>query len=286
MSERDAAIIIDGLVVRRGGRDLLAGIDLRIKLGEVVALVGPNGAGKSTLMAAIAGDLAPASGTIRLLGRELGTWSHGELARVRAVLPQQTILQFGFTAQEVVAMGRAPLPPEDRRQDDDAITFALSETETLHLAKRRFPTLSGGEQMRTSMARVLAQETKIVLLDEPTAALDIRHQQMVMLRARELASRGKAVIAILHDLNLAMTHADRIAVLSEGAIRALGTPWDVVADGLLADVFRCPLAITRHPVRDCPLVIPIGDIDAEHATISDQLVSIPSLTSFRLATLS
>ncbi|MGC4190294.1 MAG: heme ABC transporter ATP-binding protein [Thermomicrobiales bacterium] len=263
MNEGDIALTIEGLAVRRGGRDLLAGVDLQVRGGEVIALVGPNGAGKSTLMAAIAGDLEPSSGTIRLFGRELGAWSVGELALARAVLPQQTILQFGFTAREVVAMGRAPLPPDDRRQDDEAIAFALSKTEALHLAERRFPTLSGGEQTRVSLARVLAQETRIVLLDEPTAALDIRHQQLVMLRARALAGRGKAVIAILHDLNLAMAHADRVAVLANGSVRAFGTPWEVAADGLLADVFRCPVAIARHPAQDRPLVIPLGDLDVE-----------------------
>ncbi|MGC4108754.1 MAG: heme ABC transporter ATP-binding protein [Thermomicrobiales bacterium] len=273
MSASEMAIAIERLAVRRGGRDLLAEIDLTVGTGEVIALVGPNGAGKSTLMAAIAGDLAPSAGSIRMFGRELGAWSPGELARFRAVLPQQTILQFGFTAREVVAMGRAPLPPEDRRQDDEAIAFALSETEALHLAERRFPTLSGGEQTRVSLARVLAQETRIILLDEPTAALDIRHQQLVMQRARALADRGKTVVAILHDLNLAMTHADRIAVLANGTIRACGTPWDVAVEGLLADVFRCPVAIARHPVQDRPLVIPLGDLDVALADSVDHLVT-------------
>lgn len=262
MSAAETAIAIRALAVRRGGRDLLADVTLAIPAGEVVALVGPNGAGKSTLMAAIAGDLAPSAGSIQLHGRALEAWSPGELARIRAVLPQQTILQFGFTSREVVAMGRSPLPPEDRRQDDDAIAFALSETEALHLAARRFPTLSGGEQTRVSLARVLAQETRIVLLDEPTAALDIRHQQLVMQRARSLAARGMTVVAILHDLNLAMTYADRIAVLAHGALRACGSPWEVAVEGLLADVFRCPVAIARHPVLDRPLVIPLGELDA------------------------
>jgi iron complex transport system ATP-binding protein len=237
------------------------GLTFAVEHGEIFGLLGPNGAGKSTLMAAIAGDVSPSSGRIALFGRALPDWSPGDLARIRAVLPQQTILQFGFTSREVVAMGRAPLPPEDRRQDDDAIAFALSETEALHLATRRFPTLSGGEQTRVSLARVLAQETRIVLLDEPTAALDIRHQHLVMQRARSLAARGRTVVAILHDLNLAMAYADRIVVLASGTLRACGAPWEVAEEGLLADVFRCPVAIARHPVLDRPLVIPLGVLD-------------------------
>ena len=263
MSAAEMAIAIDRLAVRRGGRDLLSGVSLTVPVGEVLALVGPNGAGKSTLMAAIAGDLTPNEGSIRLFGHDVAAWAPGDLARIRAVLPQQTILQFGFTAREVVAMGRAPLPPDDRRHDEEAVAFALSETEALHLADRRFPTLSGGEQTRVSLARVLAQETRIVLLDEPTAALDIRHQQLVMQRARSLAARGRTVVTILHDLNLAMAHADRIAVLAGGGLRACGSPWAVAEAGLLADVFRCPVAIARHPVLDRPLVIPLGELDAE-----------------------
>lgn len=254
------SVLLDvrNLVVMRGGRALLREVSLDVTSGEVVAIIGPNGAGKSTLLSVMAGDIVPDRGTVTLGDRELHAWDVRELARVRAVLPQQTLLQFGFTGREVVAMGRSPLADVRRDADDDAIDAALRATEADPFAARRFPTLSGGEQTRVSLARVLAQETQLILLDEPTAALDIRHQQLVMQQARRLAGEGKSVVAILHDLNLAASHADRIAVMADGAIVRIDVPWQIADEALLSEVFDCALTVMPHPHHGGPLILPRG----------------------------
>lgn len=130
-------------------------------------------------------------------------------------------------------------------------------TDTLHLEHRSYPTLSGGEQRRVTLARVLAQEAPVLLLDEPTSALDIRHQELVMRVAGERARAGGAVLAVLHDLNLAASHADRVAVMDRGRLVAVGKPWEVMTGELLSEVFECPITVTNHPARGTPLVIPL-----------------------------
>jgi len=243
-----------------GSRRLVHDVTLALHAGEVVALVGPNGAGKSTLLRLLAGDLPPTSGQILLGGRPIRAYRPHDLALRRAVLPQQTILQFAFTAKEVVEMGRSP--QRGRTGTDELVVLeSLRRTEVAHLAQRTFPSLSGGEQTRVSLARVLAQETPILLLDEPTASLDLRHQQLVMSIARAIAAGGGAVLVVLHDLNLAAAFADRIAILRDGRLAAAGTPWETLTESLLCEIFACPVTITRHPVRDCPVVIPLGSPD-------------------------
>jgi iron complex transport system ATP-binding protein len=190
---------------------------MMLSLSEVsVALVGPNGAGKSTLLSVMAGDLLPSTGAVMLDGIDLAAWKHRALARRRAVLTQEHRLAFGFRVDEVVAMGRAPWARTDREDDDETVVAdAMERTETGHLAARVFPTLSGGEKARASFARVLAQETSLVLLDEPTAALDLRHQDQVLAQARSLAQEGHAVVTVVHDLSVAAAYADRICVLGQ-----------------------------------------------------------------------
>jgi iron complex transport system ATP-binding protein len=234
------------------GRRLVDGVDLRVERGSVLAVVGPNGAGKSTLLRLLSGELAPTAGEVRVLGRAAADWPARELARARAVMPQQTVLQFAFTAEEVVAMGRSP-HRDDR--DGAAVQRALGATETAMLARRSFPTLSGGEQARVTLARVLAQEPEILLLDEPTAALDVRHQELALRLARRLADGGKTVVSVLHDLNAAAAHADEIAVMREGRVVALGPPWRVLTADVLLDVFEHPVLVVPHPSCDCPLIV-------------------------------
>ena len=137
------------------------------------------------------------------------------------------------------------------------VVAAMDRTETVPLASRSYPTLSGGEQGRVSLARVLAQDAPILLLDEPTAALDLRHQGLVMEIARDLAKNGASVLAVLHDLNLAAAHADRLAVLCDGHLVANDEPWAVLTERLLSEVYGCPIAVCPHPVRGCPLVMPL-----------------------------
>jgi iron complex transport system ATP-binding protein len=239
-----------------GGRRVVDGVDLHIDAGEVVALVGPNGAGKSTLLAALAGDVA-AGGRIEIGGLGVRAWKPVELARQRAVLPQRAMLSFPFTVCEVVAMGRAPWAGRPEGADDeDAIVEAMRLTETAGFAARPFPALSGGEQARVALARVLAQRTPVLLLDEPTAALDLRHQELVLRAVRERAARGAAVVVVLHDLGLAAAYADRACLLAAGRIRAEGQPRDVFTGELLSDVYQHEVEVFDHPRTGTPMVVP------------------------------
>jgi iron complex transport system ATP-binding protein len=245
-----------GVTVELGGRPVVDGVDLHVDAGEVVALVGPNGAGKSTLLAALAGDTA-VSGTIEIGGREARAWKPVELARQRAVLPQKAMLSFPFTVGEVVAMGRAPWSGRPESADDeDAVAEAMRLTETTGFAGRTFPALSGGEQARVALAQVLAQRTPVLLLDEPTAALDLRHQELVLRAVRERAGNNTRVVVVLHDLGLAAAYADRAYVLTAGRVRAEGPPRAVFTGELLSDVYQHEVEVFDHPRTGTPMVVP------------------------------
>ncbi|MFG2296535.1 heme ABC transporter ATP-binding protein [Streptomyces sp. NPDC048603] len=246
------------LHVRLGQRDVLAGIDLTARAGEVLALVGPNGAGKSTLLAALAADLPAADGEVRVGGRPVGEWSAPDLALRRAVLPQAAALSFPFPVAEVVRMGRAPWAGTPREEEDGAaVAAAMAATEVAGFAARPFSALSGGERARVALARVLAQRAPLLLLDEPTAALDLRHQELVLRICRERAAAGDAVVVVLHDLGLAAAYADRVAVLHGGRIAVAGPPAEVFEDGLLSRVYRQPVEVLPHPRTGAPLVVPV-----------------------------
>ncbi|WP_438294150.1 heme ABC transporter ATP-binding protein [Streptomyces sp. HUAS TT7] len=243
-----------------GGRPVLDGVGLQVHAGEVVALVGPNGAGKSTLLAALAGDVPAASGAVRIDGRPLADWPAPELALRRAVLPQQASLSFPFAAEEVVRMGRAPWAGTVREDEDEAVVAeAMAATEVTGFAGRPFDALSGGERARVALARVLAQRAPVLLLDEPTAALDLRHQELVLRICRERARAGDAVVVVLHDLGLAAAYADRVAVLHEGRIAAEGPPREVLGAELIGRVYRQPVEVLAHPRTGTPLVVPRRD---------------------------
>ncbi|GAA0461742.1 heme ABC transporter ATP-binding protein [Streptomyces sp. NPDC046215] len=248
------------LRVRLAGRTVLSEVDLRVAAGEVLALVGPNGAGKSTLLAALACDLPAESGEVRIDDLPAAAWTPGELALRRAVLPQASELSFPFPVEDVVRMGRAPwagTPAED--EDEEAVREAMAAAEVTGFAGRSFAALSGGERARVSLARVLAQRTPLVLLDEPTAALDLRHQELVLRVCRARAAAGDAVVVVLHDLGLAGAHADRVAVLHEGRVAADGPPSQVFDAELLSRVYAHPVEVIDHPRTGDPLVIPRRD---------------------------
>ncbi|MEV5976026.1 heme ABC transporter ATP-binding protein [Streptomyces sp. NPDC052114] len=248
----------EGLRVRLGGRDVLSGVSLAARAGEVLALVGPNGAGKSTLLAALAADLAPDEGVVRVCGRPASGWPAPELALRRAVLPQSAALSFPFVVEEVVRMGRAPWAGTRLADDDDRIVReAMAATEVGGFAARPFSALSGGERARVALARVLAQRAPLLLLDEPTAALDLRHQELVLRICRERAAAGDAVVVVLHDLGLAAAYADRVAVLRGGAVAAEGAPGEVFEEGLLSEVYRQPVEVFPHPRTGAPVVAPL-----------------------------
>jgi iron complex transport system ATP-binding protein len=249
------------------GRTLLDAVSLTIEAGELLALVGPNGAGKSTLLALLAGDLHPDGGTILLDGAPLARLRPCEQSLRRAVLRQRSGVSLPFSAYEVALMGRSPhLRGRAEGPADHAITRdALARTELLPYAERIVPTLSGGEQARVSMARVLAQQAPLLLLDEPTAALDLRHQHRALQLARAVAANGGAALVVLHDLNLAALYADRIAVLHEGRLRACGEPWAALRPDLLSAVYGVAVTVLPHPHLDAPLVLTLP------AQLPDQL---------------
>ncbi|BDD71818.1 heme ABC transporter ATP-binding protein [Streptomyces anthocyanicus] len=247
----------EGLRVHLGGRPVLDGVDVEVRAGEVLALVGPNGAGKSTLLGALAADVPAAEGVVRVHGRPVSDWSAPELALRRAVLPQSASLSFPFAVEEVVRMGRAPWAGGDRADEDEAaVAEAMARTEVAGFAGRPFSALSGGERARVALARVLAQRAPLLLLDEPTAALDLRHQELVLRLCRERARAGDAVVVVLHDLALAAAYADRVALLRSGRIAAGGPPSEVFAEGLLSEVYDQPVEVFPHPRTGALLVVP------------------------------
>jgi iron complex transport system ATP-binding protein len=259
LEARDVSLEIDGAV-------LVDRADLALYPGEVLAVVGPNGAGKSTLLRMLSGEIEPTDGRVLLDGRSLHDYRHAELARRRAVLPQHTLLQFAFRTLDVVLMGRYPHRDSTPEHDREVALRVMAETDTLHLTGRTYTTLSGGEQTRVALARVLAQETPIVMLDEPTGSLDLRHQEMVMGTLHGLATEGVAVLAVLHDLNLAARYADRVALLSRGRIRAVAPTVEVMQAGLLSEVYGHPVGVMPHPHFDCPFVFPLPDGAAARCT--------------------
>ncbi|MGW0324275.1 heme ABC transporter ATP-binding protein [Nocardia sp. NPDC003183] len=246
-----------GLTVERGTRTVLDEVDFQVAAGEIVALVGPNGAGKSSLLAALAGELEPSAGTVKLEGHALSHWTPADMARRRAVLPQSHAVGFPFTAREVVAMGRAPWLHTPAAGDDDAlISASLAATDVTHLATRVFPSLSGGERARVALARVLAQDTATLLLDEPTAALDLGHQEAVLRLAATRAAEGAAVVVVVHDLGVAAAYADRVTVLDAGRVAADGPPREILTRELLTAVYHHPVDVFDHPTTGAQLVLP------------------------------
>jgi iron complex transport system ATP-binding protein len=253
-----ARLTARGLRVTYGRSVVLDGVDLDVRGGEVVALVGPNGAGKSTLLAVLSGDPRPDAGHVLLDGVDLREQRLTDLARRRAVMLQEARVSFAFRALDVVTMGRHPWRGTSHEDQDDAVVArAMADADVTELAARTFPTLSGGEKARVAFARVLAQQGDVLLLDEPTAALDVRHQESVLARARTAARDGAAVVVVLHDLTLAAAYADRVVVLDAGRVRADGPPRDVLTAALLSDVYRHPVEVVERPGTDEVVVLPV-----------------------------
>lgn len=261
-------IAVEDVHVHAGGTPILRGVNLEVRPGRVTALLGANGAGKSTLLRVVCGDLAEGRGRIRFEGRPLATWSRRAQAQRRAVMMQESSLSFPFPALEVVLMGRSPhLDGGETRRDRDIAREALECMLAGALARRLYPTLSGGEKQRVQLARALAQvweadgEPRYLLLDEPTANLDPRHQHLVLARIRRFAAEGGAVLIIVHDLNLAAQYADQVVLLKRGEIVAHGATRDTLSETNLAATFDLPLRILRVPELDWPLIYSGGGND-------------------------
>jgi iron complex transport system ATP-binding protein len=238
---------------------VLQTVDLTVEPGEVLAIVGPNGVGKSTLVKVASGVIDPLGGQVRIAGKALKQLSAAERARLVSVVPQATNLPPAFGAQEVVLMGRTPyLGWLGSEGDDDkqAAQRAMQQTGTLELGHRPVGELSGGEQQRVLIARALAQAAPVMLLDEPTAHLDLRHQDQVLSLIRQLAvESGLAVLLALHDLNLVSRFADRVALLSHGRIRKLGIPEEVLRPDVLAEAYGIQIHVFPNPLTGRPLVL-------------------------------
>lgn len=254
----EAIIVAEHVSYRVDDAVLIDGVSLHGRSGELVALAGPNGAGKSTMLRLLAGDLKPESGTVSVAGLDTHRAPPAEVARARSVMRQGRSADVPFTAAAVVSMGRYPHrsdPDNSKAADLQAIGAAMERADIGHLAGRVFATLSGGEQTRVVIARILAQNAPVVLLDEPTTALDVAHQERVLAEIRRMANEARCVVAVLHDLNAAAHYADRIILLREGAVCADGAPIEVLQPGLLSDLYGQPIVVTDHPTRNCPLVL-------------------------------
>ncbi|HXG28693.1 MAG TPA: heme ABC transporter ATP-binding protein [Nevskiales bacterium] len=250
--------------LRLRGRVLLQDLSLQLRPGELLAVLGPNGAGKSSLLRILSGELAPSSGGILMNGRSLDTTPRQILARLRAVMPQADRLSFPFSVAEVVLLGRTPHTlRHGNAQDEHIAQAALAAVDALPLAARDYTSLSGGERQRVQLARALAQiwesdadAPRYLLLDEPTASLDLAHQHGVLRLLNRLKLRHIGVLAVLHDLNLAARYADRVALLHGGRLLGCGPPQDVLQEDRLSQVYG--LAVRRIRVGDeAPLIVAV-----------------------------
>jgi len=242
-----------------GETNVLRNISLAIHPGEVVGVVGPNGVGKSTLVNAFSGVHRPHAGNVLLHDRDVYRLSPELRAREIAVVAQASAVPQAFTALEVVLMGRTPYLGwlgKEKAADYALALQGLQRTGTAELAQRRMGEMSGGERQRVFIARALAQTPSVLLLDEPTAHLDLRHQDEVLKLVRSLALQEHlAVLLCLHDLNLVSRFTDRVALLSDGAIRRLGNPAEVLQPDILAEVYGLEIHVVDHPLDGTPLVL-------------------------------
>lgn len=253
----------EGIMLRLGRRVILRDVSITITPGEIVAILGANGAGKSTLLRVLAGELAPERGLVSLEGRPLASWSRIELARRRASVQPARSIEFPFLVEELVALGRHP-HPSDPELDRRCVIEAMATTEVGHLAGRNHSGLSTGERQRVELARALAQigrasveQPSWLLLDEPTANLDLAHALVLLERMRELCRRGVGLAMVVHDLGLALRFADRFVLLAEGRVLAEGPPALLVArPELLREGFGLDAEVIPHPRGGWPVVLP------------------------------
>ena len=254
----DPLVSATGIGYSVDGAVLLRGIDITIARGEMVGVLGPNGAGKSTLIRVLAGDLLPTTGTVVISGLEVARATPGELALLRSVYGYPTPVDVPFTGRAIVEMGRYP---HRLREDNTAeidrtmVSDAMDRTATTRFANRAFATLSSGERARILLARMLAQDAEIILMDEPTANLDVGHGEHILSEVRRLADDGRAVLSVFHDLNEAARYADRMLLLDRGGLRIEGRPREVLSGDTLSEVYGQALRVVDHPFLDCPLVL-------------------------------
>ena len=248
----------EGVTLRLGARNVLSGVDLALHSGELLGLLGCNGAGKTSLLRIATRVLDPTAGRVTLAGRPLAAHSRRELAQRIAIVPQHLDVPFPFRADEIVRMGRAPhlgLLGFESRADVALAERAMDDMDIRALGERSILELSGGERQLVAIARGLAQATPVLLLDEPTAFLDLRHRVQLLARLRELARAGRAVLVVSHDLGLAARFCDRLALLAGGRVSALGPPREVLTPAHLKEAFGIDAEVVPAP-DGTPLVLP------------------------------
>ena len=242
----------------------IQGVSFDVREGEVLGVIGPNGSGKTSLLKLLAKVLQPEAGAVDVFGRALGQLSQQEVARSVALVPQDTVQPFPFTIAELVLMGRFPHHAPSWRfggmewETADELALAdrvMREMDVRHLAHRYLHEVSGGERQRAVIARALVQEPRVLLLDEPTAFLDLNHQLDIMTVLRRVSrQQGLTVVMVSHDLNLASQVCDRLLLLRNGELQTLGTPEDVLRPEIIKQVYGCEVFVDRHPVNGRPRV--------------------------------
>ena len=253
-----AGIRAAGVFASYGERQVLNGLDLDVAQGTVTALAGPNGVGKSTLLRAIAGALRPARGEIRIMGADIFAMNGKERARMVSIVPQNPELPRGASALEVTLMGRNPHLPLLAWESAADVAIAIESlrmTDAEHLLERPVQQLSGGERQRVAIAMALAQQTPVILLDEPTANLDLAHQPTIMRLLRQLAAAGKTLITAVHDLTLAGQFCDTVALISGGKITASGPPETTLTPETIREVYGAETLVLPHPETGKPIVV-------------------------------
>lgn len=263
MTQRTSRLEAHNLTAGYGEKRVIENLDVAIPDGEFTVIVGPNACGKSTLLKSLARLIEPSRGEVRLDGKPIGSYGSKEVARKLSLLPQNPVVPDGITVEDLVARGRFPyqsLFSQWSKADREAVDAAMERTNVAHLRHRRVTDLSGGQRQRVWLALVLAQNTPVVLLDEPTTYLDIAHQVEVLNVARDLYRQGTTVVAVLHELTLAFRYASHLIVMRDGAICAQGRVEDVVSEELLQEVYGIECEILHDSRSQRPIVVPRNDV--------------------------
>jgi iron complex transport system ATP-binding protein len=268
---------LDQVSYKYGSNPVLTGVTFEIAPGEMVAVVGPNGSGKSTLLRCISGLLKPECGDITLAGKSVHSYPARERARQLAVVPQETVLAFDFNVAETVLMGRQPHLRSWEREtaaDMAVVQVAMEQTGISTLAERLVSTLSGGERQRVLIARALAQQPQLLLLDEPTSELDITYQAEILgLLQRLNSEQGLTILAVIHDLNLAVQYFDKFILLSLGRILAAGTAAEVITGDNLERAYagsKVQIKVSRHPWHHRPFVTVFPSKDTSSSVVDEK----------------